>query len=125
MSATKAVLNLWAGVEKIVGNPTLTQPLRRMVDPAMTDSMVEWVVAHTLRHHLGMDAHILGQDGIWRGECRVPAAGQRTTGDGSWAGRVGAGGGAGADRPQLPRDGLEPDAARRAGPSLPVSGRMG
>ena len=27
---TKAVLNLWAGVERIVGNPTLTQPLNPM-----------------------------------------------------------------------------------------------
>jgi glyoxylate/hydroxypyruvate reductase len=62
----KAVLNLWAGVEKIVGNPTLTQPLCRMVDPAMTETMTEWVVGHVMRHHLGMDAHITGQDGIWR-----------------------------------------------------------
>ena len=62
----KAVLNLWAGVEKIVGNPTLTQPLARMVDPAMTESMVEWVVAHVLRHHLETDEHVLGQDGLWR-----------------------------------------------------------
>ncbi|MDP1578357.1 MAG: glyoxylate/hydroxypyruvate reductase A, partial [Cypionkella sp.] len=28
----KAVLSLWAGVERIVGNATLTQPLCRMVD---------------------------------------------------------------------------------------------
>jgi glyoxylate/hydroxypyruvate reductase A len=69
---TRAVLNLWAGVEKITGNATLTQPLCRMVDPAMTESMVEWVVAHTLRHHTGMDAHILGQDGIWRGDAPPP-----------------------------------------------------
>ena len=61
---TKAVLNLWAGVEKIVGNATLTMPLCRMVDPAMTESMVEWVVAHVLRLHLGTDEHVLGQDGI-------------------------------------------------------------
>ncbi len=63
---TKAVLNLWAGVEGIVGNPTLTQPLCRMVDPAMTASMAEWVAAHVLRHHLGTDDHVLGQDGVWR-----------------------------------------------------------
>jgi glyoxylate/hydroxypyruvate reductase A len=62
----KAVLNLWAGVEKIVRNPTLTQPLCRMVDPAMTETMTEWVVGHVMRHHLGMDEHILNQDGIWR-----------------------------------------------------------
>jgi glyoxylate/hydroxypyruvate reductase A len=61
----KAVLNLWAGVEKVVGNPTLTQPLCRMVDPAMTRTMTEWVVGHVMRHHLGSDVHVLGQDGIW------------------------------------------------------------
>lgn len=62
---TKAVLNLWAGVEEVAPNPTLTQPLARMVDPGMTEGMVEWVLGHVLRHHLGMDAHITGQDGTW------------------------------------------------------------
>jgi glyoxylate/hydroxypyruvate reductase len=66
----KAVLNLWAGVENVVSNPTLTQPLCRMVDPAMTESMMEWVVAHVLRLHLDTDAHVLGQDGIWRHDDR-------------------------------------------------------
>ncbi len=61
----KAVLNLWAGVEAIVDNPTLTVPLARMVDPALTQGMVEWVTGHTLRHHLGMDAHIHAQPGDW------------------------------------------------------------
>ncbi|SMX44875.1 2-hydroxyacid dehydrogenase [Octadecabacter ascidiaceicola] len=65
-TSCKAVLNLWAGVEDIVSNTTLTQPLARMVDPGLTDGMVEWVVGHTMRHHLGMDAHIHGQDGVWR-----------------------------------------------------------
>lgn len=64
----KAVMNLWAGVEGIVSNPTLTQPLTRMVDHGLTRGMVEWVTGHVLRHHLGMDAHIHGQDGIWRKE---------------------------------------------------------
>ena len=62
----KAVLNLWAGVENIVGNLTLTQPLARMVDYGLTQGMVEWVSGHVLRHHLGMDLHINGQDGEWR-----------------------------------------------------------
>ena len=62
----KAVLNLWAGVENIVGNPTLNIPLARMVDPGMTQSMTEWVVGHVLRHHLGMDAHIHNPDNIWQ-----------------------------------------------------------
>jgi len=62
----RLVQNLWAGVEKLVGNPTLTQPLCRMVDPAMTESMTEYVVGHVLRLHLGMDTHLFGQDGVWR-----------------------------------------------------------
>jgi len=76
-TGAKAVLNLWAGVERIVGNPTLTQPLCRMVDPAMTETMVEYVTGHVLRHHLGMDAHILGQDGIWRHGAIPPLARER------------------------------------------------
>jgi len=66
---TKAVLNLWAGVEKIVGNATLTQPLCRMVDPGLTEGMVEWVVGHTLRHHLGMDRHIVNPGQVWDQTC--------------------------------------------------------
>lgn len=62
----RAVLNLWAGVERIAGNPTLTQPLCRMVDPALTQGMVEYVAGHVLRYHLGLDDHITRQDGIWR-----------------------------------------------------------
>ncbi|QFT94198.1 Glyoxylate/hydroxypyruvate reductase A [Roseovarius sp. THAF9] len=62
----KAVLNLWAGVEGIVRNDTLTQPLTRMVDDGLERGMVEWVTGHTLRHHLGTDTHVLGQDGTWR-----------------------------------------------------------
>lgn len=61
----KAVLSLWAGVERIVGNQTLTQPLARMVDPGMTESMVEYVVGHVLRIHLGMDQHLQNPTRIW------------------------------------------------------------
>ena len=61
----KAVLNLWAGVENVVGNTTLTQPLARMVDHGLTQGMMEWVTGHVLRHHLGMDAHIHGLQGRW------------------------------------------------------------
>lgn len=65
----KAVLSLWAGVERIVGNATLTQPLCRMVDPGLTEGMVEWVVGHTLRHHLGMDRHIVNPGRVWDPTC--------------------------------------------------------
>lgn len=64
----RAVLSLWAGVERIVGNPTLTQPLTRMVDSGLREGMVEWVTGQVLRHHLGMDAVIAQQDGTWRSE---------------------------------------------------------
>ena len=65
----KAVLSLWAGVERIVGNASLTQPLCRMVDTGLTEGMVEWVVGHTLRHHLGMDRHIVNPGHVWDPTC--------------------------------------------------------
>ena len=61
----KAVLSLWAGVERIVSNPTLTQPLCRMVDDGLALGMRDYVVGHVMRHHLGMDAHIHGLGGVW------------------------------------------------------------
>ena len=64
----KAVLNLWAGVEGVTSNKTLKVPLARMVDVGLTSGMVEWVTGHTLRHHLGIDKHIHGQDGTWRSD---------------------------------------------------------
>ncbi|MGV6805875.1 MAG: 2-hydroxyacid dehydrogenase [Ruegeria sp.] len=64
-SRLKAVLSLWAGVEKIASNSSLTVPLARMVDHGLTQGMTEWVVGHVLRYHLGLDRHILTQDGVW------------------------------------------------------------
>lgn len=61
----KAVLNLWAGVEGVVGNKTLQLPLTRMVDPGLTQGMIEWVCGHVLRHHLGMDSHIVNPNKDW------------------------------------------------------------
>ncbi|MFT5065421.1 MAG: glyoxylate/hydroxypyruvate reductase A [Yoonia sp.] len=74
---TKGILSLWAGVETVVDNVSLTQPLMRMVDDSLTAGMVEWVVGHAMRHHLGMDAHIAGQDGIWRDTAFPPLARSR------------------------------------------------
>ncbi|WP_323038002.1 glyoxylate/hydroxypyruvate reductase A [Pararhodobacter sp.] len=62
----KLVQSLWAGVERIVTIPTLTQPLCRMVDPGLTQGMVEYVVGHVLRAHLGIDAVLAAQNGQWR-----------------------------------------------------------
>ena len=44
----KAVLGLWAGVEGVVGNTTLTVPMTRLVDSGLTEGMVEWVTGHCL-----------------------------------------------------------------------------
>ena len=67
---TRAVLNLWAGVESIVGNLTLTQPLCRMVDPGLTQGMVEYVVGNVLRHHLGTDRFVRPPAPHW--DVRIP-----------------------------------------------------
>ncbi|MEO0772954.1 MAG: glyoxylate/hydroxypyruvate reductase A [Pseudomonadota bacterium] len=64
-TCTKAVLSLWAGVEKVVGNETLTQPLCRMVDEGLTLGMAEWVTGHVLRHHLDIDKDIHRAPGDW------------------------------------------------------------
>ncbi|WP_322865211.1 glyoxylate/hydroxypyruvate reductase A [Aquicoccus sp. G2-2] len=66
----KAVLNLWAGVEKIVTNPTLKIPLTRMVGGGLAEGMVDWVTGHTFRHHLGMDTDILNPSHRW--EYHIP-----------------------------------------------------
>ena len=74
---TRLVMGLWAGVETVVGNTTLTQPLARMVDDGLTRGMIEYVVGHVMRHHLGMDAHLAGQDGVWRDTVYPPLANDR------------------------------------------------
>ena len=74
----KAVLGLWAGVENIVTNTTLTQPLCRMVDPGLAEGMAEWVTGHILRYHLGLDADVLNT-GKWTPRV-PPLARQRTVG---------------------------------------------
>ena len=76
----KAILTLWAGVEDIINNPTITCPLVRMKDPGMIEGMVEWVTAQVLRHHLGMDIHINNTSGAWLKETSPPLARSRVVG---------------------------------------------
>jgi glyoxylate/hydroxypyruvate reductase len=78
-SRAKAALGLWAGVETIITNPTLTMPYARMVDDGLTQGMVEWVAGHVLRHHLGLDADICRRDGQWVKHL-PPLASQRRVG---------------------------------------------
>jgi glyoxylate/hydroxypyruvate reductase A len=72
----RAVLSLWAGVERIVDNPTLTVPLARMVDPGMTQHMAAYVAGHVLRHHLGTDAHVRRTAPVWEPRCPPPPSGR-------------------------------------------------
>ena len=73
----KAVLSLWAGVEDIVGNKTITMPLARMVDYGLTQGMLEFVTGHVLRYHLMIDDFLAGQDGVWRPNLVPPLARDR------------------------------------------------
>lgn len=79
-SNLKAVLSLWAGVEKIVGNDSLNVPLCRMVDSGLKQGMAEWVAGHCLRYHLGMDAHIVNPQHKWQSGLAPPLANERTIG---------------------------------------------
>jgi glyoxylate/hydroxypyruvate reductase A len=76
----KAVLSLWAGVETIVGTVPRELPLCRMVDSGLSRGMAEYVAAHVLRHHVGLDSHLRGQDGVWRNGVVPPLAPDRTVG---------------------------------------------
>lgn len=61
----RAALNMWAGVEQVVGNQTLKAPLTRMVEPGLTLGMTDWVVAHVMRRHAGIDRHLTMAPGDW------------------------------------------------------------
>ena len=61
----KAVLSLWAGVEKIVKNNTLDVPLVRLIDKNMTQGMIEWCTAHILRYHLETDKYVINKNKNW------------------------------------------------------------
>ena len=73
----KAVLSLWAGVERIIGNQTLRVPLCRMSDDGLRVGMSEWVTGHVLRYHLGMDAHIINPSHSWNPSVAPPLAKNR------------------------------------------------
>lgn len=62
---TKAVLSFWAGVETIVTNKTLIQPLTRMVEEGLAQGMAEWVTAQAMRHHIDTDQDVNRAPGDW------------------------------------------------------------
>lgn len=51
----RAVFSIGAGVDHLLdGAVPVGVPIVRMVDPALTEGMVEYVLYHVLRHHRGM-----------------------------------------------------------------------
>lgn len=76
----KLVQSTWAGVEAIVTNKTLTQPLARMVDPGLTEGMQDYVLGHVLRHHLNSDFYASRAPGDWSADTPPPLARSRTVG---------------------------------------------
>lgn len=73
--SARLVQSLWAGVERIAPDPSLTQPLARMVDPGLEQGMIDYCAGWVMRAHLGMDAY--AQDGVWRNRIVPPLATER------------------------------------------------
>ena len=70
--SARLVQSLWAGVERIAPDTSLTQPLARMVDPGLEQGMIDYCAGSVLRAHLGMDSY--AQDGLWRNDLVPPLA---------------------------------------------------
>lgn len=77
-TGVKLIQSLWAGPDKLLQNPTLTQPLARMVDPGMTRGMVEFVTGHILYHHLHTQEFQTMPATEWRWDWGPPLACERT-----------------------------------------------
>lgn len=81
-SRLRAILNTWAGVEKVVGRITWPEgvPFVRMVEPGMNEGMAEYFTAHALRYHLDIDrAQRQSTAGLWE-KWEPPLARERTVG---------------------------------------------
>lgn len=76
----RAILNTWAGVEKVVGRVIWPAdvPFVRMVEPGMNEGMAEYFTAHALRFHLDIDrAQRQSAEGRWE-KWQPPVARDRT-----------------------------------------------
>ena len=79
-SNTRLIQSLWAGPDKLIANPTLTQPLARMVDAGMAEGMIDYVLGNVLRHHLNTDVYAAAKPGDWHSDLAPPLARNRTVG---------------------------------------------
>lgn len=72
----RLIQSLGAGVDTLLSDPSLPGdvPIARVVDPLLTQCMVEYVVLHVLHHHRLMSMFARQQaQGLWREEIAPPA----------------------------------------------------
>ncbi|MEM7189804.1 MAG: glyoxylate/hydroxypyruvate reductase A [Pseudomonadota bacterium] len=78
----RAIFNTWAGLEQVLGRVTWPDhvPFCRMVEPGLTEGMVEYFLAHVLRYHMEVDTFQANSAaGIWD-KLEPPLARDRTVG---------------------------------------------
>ncbi len=77
----RAVQSLAAGVDHLWSDPHLPPvPVARVIDPLLTETMVEYVLLAVLRHHRGFDQFALDQQARhWGFTPPVPASQRRVT----------------------------------------------
>lgn len=77
-----AIFSLGAGVDHAFADPALPAqvPLVRLIDPALTEQMAEWVVMNVLRHHRLMPLYADQQARSYWKRHDIPRAGNRRVG---------------------------------------------
>lgn len=78
----RAIFSLGAGVDHVFADPHLPEgvPIVRLIDPALTEQMTEWVVMNVLRHHRLMPVYARQQaERRWRRH-DIPRARDRRVG---------------------------------------------
>ena len=78
----KAILSLGAGVDHVFLDPGLPAgvPVVRLVDPALTEQMAEWVAMNVLRHHRLMPVYAEQQARAYWKRHDIPRARDRRVG---------------------------------------------
>jgi glyoxylate/hydroxypyruvate reductase A len=82
MPRLRGIFSLGAGVDHVFTDPDLPDgvPIVRLIDPALTEQMTEWVVMNVLRHHRLMPVYARQQASAqWRRH-DIPRAGARRVG---------------------------------------------
>jgi glyoxylate/hydroxypyruvate reductase A len=78
----KAILSTWAGVDRLLADPTLPRhlPLSRMVDPLLTVDMSHFAIHWVIHFHRNIHRHLAAQrEGRWE-QIRYPEASRRRVG---------------------------------------------